>query len=484
MSAKLISFRYFTEDELEWGDVDLDNKSVRSNLSSESGASKNNGRSPVGGNSVGGSSSNSSSGGFGGGRPGGPGPLGLGDLFAGGIPKLKPVGSSGTRGKGGGLSSLRHDHLSSSSPSVNNSSNSGETLSINSYNSSNSIHIDSRGNNSPASIHMSFSNKPAPPPPPPSNMKPSISNMSSAHGNEQVTERKPVNYGKPSVAPKPPGINGGIKSSKPNPPPKLPSLYIPPPPPLPSDQADSGNNTADTSMPPTPPSAGGSVNRAQSMRMPRTASPVTPNAASIEYRTMGRQAGREFAAMNASGQPPPPPRIIANGVNRVRMSPLRPPSARPPPPPNKAPPAVPPPPPPSSAPPPPRHRISPAPTPPQLRVNGSLGPLPPVPAGGPPPPPPTRNSSMRSVNSATSITSASSGSGSSSPSIYTGVDLESRFGHLFPSLDDLPPPGVFMGIVKTYPSKNAHSIKRQPAPQPPTQMQLGSKMWANNTSTC
>lgn len=117
------------------------------------------------------------------------------------------------------------------------------------------------------------------------------------------------------MAPKPPGINGGggVKSSKPNPPPKLPSLYIPPPPPLPAgDTVDSGSG--EPQIPSTPPSAGGtSVSRAQSMRMPRTASPGTPNSASIEYRTMGRSAGRDFAAMNmnAGGQPPPPPRIIA-----------------------------------------------------------------------------------------------------------------------------------------------------------------------------
>lgn len=81
---------------------------------------------------------------------------------------------------------------------------------------------------------------------------------------------------------------------------------------------DSGSGEPQQTIPSTPPSAGGSsVNRAQSMRMPRTASPGTPNSASIEYRTMGRSAGREFASMTAAGQPPPPPRMIAVSAHSI-----------------------------------------------------------------------------------------------------------------------------------------------------------------------
>lgn len=36
-SVKLISFRYYTEEEIEWYECDLDNRSTRSSVSSESG---------------------------------------------------------------------------------------------------------------------------------------------------------------------------------------------------------------------------------------------------------------------------------------------------------------------------------------------------------------------------------------------------------------------------------------------------------------
>lgn len=161
---------------------------------------KNNGRSPGGGGNSVGSGGSSSGGGFGGGasRPPVPGgPLGLGDLFAGGMPKLKPVGSSGNRGKGFSTSSTslnrtterHHHHQQQDSPTSflhhhhNNNSNQihhqQESYSINSsYNNSGTQSLNVSGSSSPASIHMSLSNKPPPPPPPPSNLKPSLSSVS------------------------------------------------------------------------------------------------------------------------------------------------------------------------------------------------------------------------------------------------------------------------------------------------------------------
>jgi hypothetical protein len=98
-----------------------------------------------------------------------------------------------------------------------------------------------------------------------------------------------------------------------------------------------------------------------------------------------------------------------------------------------------------------------------------------------PPPPPTRNSSMRTQPTP----GGGVGGGVLLSSSYQGIDLESKFRHLFHALDQLPGPEPYTGMVKTYPSKNAQSVKRQPAPPPPTtQIQLGTKLWVNNTSTC
>ncbi|KAL1137976.1 hypothetical protein AAG570_009671 [Ranatra chinensis] len=145
----------------------------------------------------------------------------------------------------------------------------------------------------------------------------------------------------------------------------------------------------------------------------------------------------------------------STGVVGRQQPPLRPPSTRPPPPPRTL---LPPPPPPSQPPPPP-------PPPPHHR------PAPPLPAGisnttlSVPPPPPTRNSSMR--NGPVNLT----------------VDFESRFGGMFHSVSEFPPPQAYIAVNKIYNSKTA----KQQAPQPPaaTHIQLGTKMWSrDNTSTC
>lgn len=113
------------------------------------------------------------------------------------MPKLKPVGSSGNRGKGFSTSSTslnrtterHHHHQQQDSPTSflhhhhNNNSNQihhqQESYSINSsYNNSGTQSLNVSGSSSPASIHMSLSNKPPPPPPPPSNLKPSLSSVS------------------------------------------------------------------------------------------------------------------------------------------------------------------------------------------------------------------------------------------------------------------------------------------------------------------
>lgn len=61
-------------------------------------------------------------------------------------------------------------------------------------------------------------------------------------------------------------------------------------------------------------------------------------------------------------------------------------------------------------------------------------------------------------------------------------EFEMRFSYMFHSVNEFPPPQAFIGVTKVYPSKLVGS--KAPAPAPPTQIQLGHKMWANNTSSC
>ncbi|KAG8229482.1 hypothetical protein J437_LFUL010056 [Ladona fulva] len=218
--------------------------------------------------------------------------------------------------------------------------------------------------------------------------------------NPPVPSKPPVtSYGKPHLAPKPPGavaLRIPQQLAKPSPPAKSPVALNQPP-----------------SLPSRPPS----VTRTQSMRAPRSPGPA-PSPELGDFRGPRFQSQDALHVTSNAPPPapsfPPPPRTStlpsnlnglqhANGVQHIkgaapppppsvppaatlgqrtapappqysRPGPLRPPLARPPPPPSRSvnPPLCPPPPPPTTAPPPPPHRNSPAPPPPKqtkLPVN-------------------------------------------------------------------------------------------------------------------
>lgn len=416
---------------------------------------------------------------------------GLGGLFAGGMPKLKPTG----RGIGGG------------SPAMSSSSSGSDQM-------CNSIPQQQEATRRP--FPADLKNRGPPPQPPPSSQKP---NISSSISDTTLSNVSPVSLGKrginPPIPTKPPVSSHG----KPNLAPKPPGASTPRPPPPPTKPSPPAKSPGTPSMPPSLPSRPPSVTRAQSMRAPRSPGPL-PSPELGDFRGPRFQSQDALHCVTSGAPPPapafpPPPRTStlpsnlnglqqANGVQHIkgaappppplvppaatlghrtapappqyaRPGPLRAPLARPPPPPSRSvnPPLCPPPPPPTTAPPPPPHRTTPAPPPPKqtkLPVNAPQAP------SGAPPPPPVRNSSMRNGS-------------------QSAVDFEARYAELFHSLKEFPPPDKYTNCVKVYNSKSGSHRRnagrmpdvnaKQPAPQPPlTHLQIGNKMWANETSIC
>ncbi|XP_003701269.1 uncharacterized protein LOC100877645 [Megachile rotundata] len=310
------------------------------------------------------------------------GPIGLGGLFSSGMPKLKPTG-------------LRTSSGEKDASNVNNTNFGQSTTS---------------------------SVKRGPPPvPPPATQKPQIfaqktssmqgqSTTDSANSNTEA----PKGFGKPIVAPKPPP-NTSATLHKPSPPPKKLNL-----------------------------TTGGSVSRAQSMRLPRSPPVLAPTPPSLHQsqdclnETQPRPTNRILRPPVA--KPPSPPTSRANNSTATATRVAPPPPSRV----TVSAPCIPPPPPPLP------HR--PAPT------HQRLAPPPP-----PPPTPPTRSSSMRNGQTMSTL------------------DLEVRFADMFHSIANFPPPEPFKGFTKVYSSRNA---AKQQAPAPPMQMSsLSNTMVPLNTSS-
>ncbi|XP_060830591.1 uncharacterized protein LOC132914996 [Bombus pascuorum] len=308
------------------------------------------------------------------------GPIGLGGLFSTGIPKLKPVGS-------------RTSAVEKNNSNVNNTNFGQSTV---------------------PSI------KRGPPPiPPPATQKPQlfVQKANSIPGQSTTdsssTMEAPKGFGKPTLAPKPPTTSSSALH-KPSPPPKKLNL------------------------------TGGSVSRAQSMRLPRSPPVLAPTPPSLHQsqdclnETQSRPTNRILKPPVA--KPPSPPTSRSNNIPSTATRVAPPPPSRV----TVSAPCIPPPPPPLP------HR--PAPT------HQRLAPPPP-----PPPTPPTRSSSMRNGQT------------------MNALDLEVRFADMFHSIANFPPPEQFKGFTKVYSSRNA---AKQQAPAPPMQMSsISNTMVSLNTSS-
>ncbi|XP_076299990.1 uncharacterized protein LOC143218597 [Lasioglossum baleicum] len=309
------------------------------------------------------------------------GPTGLGGLFSSGMPKLKPTGLRPTSGE-------------KDSSNVNNTSfNQTATPSI------------KRG---------------PPPVPPPATQKPQVFGQKSNFSQSQsvtdsvnINAELPKGFGKPILAPKPPSTSSSTMQ-KPSPPPK--KLNLP---------------------------TGGSVSRAQSMRLLRSPPVLTPTPPSLHQsqdclnESQTRPQNRVLRPPVAKPPSPPTSRANTSASTATRVAP---------PPPSRvtvSAPCIPPPPPPLP------HRPV---------VHQRLAPPPP-----PPPTPPTRNSSMRNGQSMGTL------------------DLEVRFADMFHSIANFPPPEPFKGFPKVYSSRNA---AKQQAPAPPLQTaSMSNTMVPLNTSS-
>ncbi|XP_066587057.1 WAS/WASL-interacting protein family member 1-like isoform X2 [Prorops nasuta] len=261
---------------------------------------------------------------------------------------------------------------------------------------SNPVNVTSNNTSFSGSNTIPSTKRGPPPEPPPSAQKPICRAIAQGHSSldNSCNTNETTKLSKPALASRP-AQSSFTNLQKPSPPPK--KLTLP---------------------------GGGTISRAQSMRLPCSPPVLAPIQSSLHQsqdylnETQPRPANRILRPPIA--RPPSPPTSRASSVAT---------RAAPPPPPSRGvtAPTIPPPDPPVP------HR----PAPPQ---HQRLAPLPPL-----PPTPPTRSLSMRNGQAAVSI------------------DLDIRFADMFHPVSSFPPPEPFRGFPKVYSSRNA----KQPAPAPP-----------------
>ncbi|KAL4131163.1 hypothetical protein QTP88_008506 [Uroleucon formosanum] len=361
-------------------------------------------------------------------------PNGLAELFAGGMPKLKPIG-------------LATGQSRTQTPPTNNLSPVSlfnQTTANSSPSNTSTLPLQKK-NDSIRKIQNDIKSRGPPPQPPIFNQKPTIPSSTSepvsiippgvGHNltgsvpslvSDNVAGRGPPpgGYGKPNVAPKPPSIRPAVPTKK-------------------STLTVSSTNLV--------ASADGRnlVSRAQSMRIPKTP-PVAPNSQPPQFNNMTISSKNQLPSfhqsqdsiLRSSSNPPP------NGQWGSRtLRPIKHPNTRPPPPPIKAPlnpPVCAPP------PPPPPHRSGPPPPPPNVPPhksyqNNNV-------TNGAPPTPPTRHSSMR--NGPTSVLN-----------MTLLEEMEMKFSTMFKPMVRIPSPPIFQRVDKIYNSRLV--VAKHQAPKPP-----------------
>ncbi|XP_025419116.1 WAS/WASL-interacting protein family member 3-like isoform X2 [Sipha flava] len=359
-------------------------------------------------------------------------PNGLAELFAGGMPKLKPTGMAIT----GQLKTQTAPNNNLSPVSLYSSSNSNSSSSnINTLPSQ-------KKNDGMRKIQNDIKSRGPPPQPPSFNQKPTIPTSTSepvsilppgvGHNrtgsvpslvSDNVAGKGPPlgGYGKPNVAPKPPLVKPAVPTKK-------------------STLTVSSTNLAATS------DGRSQVSRAQSMRIPRTP-PAAPTSQPPQFNNMTISSKNQLPAFHQSQDS-----ILRSSPNTLpntqwgsrTLRPIKHPSTRPPPPPIKAPlnpPAC-------APPPPPPHRSIPPPPPPNVPPHKSCNNV----INGAPPTPPTRHSSMR--NGPTSVLSMS-----------LLEEMEMRFSTMFKPIVRIPPPPIFQRVDKIYNSRLV--VAKHQAPKPP-----------------